>query len=143
MLRISEAAAAAGVNAHAVASLQHQRFLERDLRRAVDPFDQHMPGLPAAAAVDAPGGTKRAFEAGRNPARLQHPITALKPEPAAELAGPAGVRAQAEALDHERVARLVVLDGDHPRVAMAHGAEWSGPIHIAQRAPAAEAAVVA
>ena len=131
------------MNAHAVASLQHQRFLERDLRCAVDPFDQHMPGLPAAAAVDAPGGTKRALEAGRNPARLQHPITALKPEPAAELAGPAGVSAQAEALDHERVACLVVLDRDHPRVAVAHGAERPRSIHVAQRAPAAEAAVVA
>src|SRR5206468_3300885 len=72
-----------------------------------------------------------------------HPIAALEPEPATELAGSAGVSAQAEALDHEWVARLVVLDWDHPRVAMAHGAERSGPIHGVQRAPTGEAAAVA
>ena len=101
------------------------------------------PGCAVAAAVHAPRRRKRALEPGRDAARRQHQVAPFEPKPAAELAGPAGIGAQPEALDHERVARFVHLDRDQPGVAVALGAERARPIHVGERAPAAEAAVVA
>ena len=87
MLRIAVATAAPGPDAHAVAGVEHQRLLERHLRRTVGTLDQHMTRLALAAAVNAPSRRNGAFEARRDAARRQHQIASLQPKAAAELPG--------------------------------------------------------
>src|SRR5262249_11949863 len=141
--RIAESAAAAGVDAHAVARLELHRVLEGVPRGAVGRLDGDVARLRVVAAVHAPGWALGALEPGRHAAVRQQEIAPRPPAPAAVFAGTARVGAQLAALDHERVCRLVHLDRDHAGVAVAHGAERPGPVLAGQRAPAAEAAVVA
>ncbi len=103
----------------------------------------HIAGRRIAAAMHAPGRAQRALEARRHAGCRQHEIAPLTPSPPRNSPAPPEVRTQLEALDHERIARLVHLDRDHPRVAVAHGAERPRPVLAGERAPAAEAAVVA
>src|SRR5262245_43712332 len=102
-----------------------------------------MGGHCIVAVVDSPGRAHGTFEPGLHPAWREHQIAALEPKAAAELARAAGVRAQAESFDQERIARFLHFDGDQPCVAVTVGPERSGPVHVAERTPAAEAAVVA
>src|SRR5712671_4583343 len=105
--RVAVASATPGLDADPVARLELDRVLERGPGCAVGGVDHHIARLAVAPAMQAPGRTFGALEARRHPARRQHQIAAREAQPAAKFSGPARIRAQAEALDHERVARLV------------------------------------
>src|SRR3954453_10789200 len=138
------AAAAAGLDAHAVARAEPEALLlfNRPFR-TITASEREASRPPFASALCAPGWKARAVEIGLQRARLQHAVGFAEAQAAAKFSRARRILPQRKLLKAHRKIRLLQLKRNDARVAMRHGAE--GPCAIVRRtgAPAAVAAVVA
>ena len=89
------------------------------------------------AAGEPPGRILRALVVDVGDAFLQRPIGQIDAEPAAMLAGAAGIRAQGKALDQERILDLLQLDRRAAHVALADRDRRELAVLVRASAPAA------
>src|SRR5262245_59867687 len=110
------AAATAGLDADNVACFEAKALLllDRARRASVATHHREASGLALAAALHAPGREAGAVEIGLQLAGSEHAIGLAETEPAAELAGAAGILAQREFLDSHRQVGLLQLQGNDP-----------------------------
>src|SRR5579864_2611439 len=142
MLRRSISAAAAHFHDDEIAGNDRVGFGLVEPRALSRRFcDRHPTARRSLAALNAPWRTMLAVEVDPQIAGFEHAVNLADAKPAAKRAGAAGILPQRHLLDAERIQRFLQLDRDDARIAVRHGAERSGAVVVAARAPSTPAAV--